>query len=241
MMEFFADLHIHSCLSPCADILMLPHLIAERLVNNNIEIASITDHNSLLNVESFEKVFKEFGIYLLPGIEIQSVEEVHILGYFENIEVALKFQNEFDNYIQKIKNQEDIMGYQLLTDENDNYIGKYDKALSFSTTLTLERASELIRKYNGIVVAAHLDKTFSAIKQLGILPDKIFDAVEVYDPRKKIMGYTNLSSSDAHYLNDIKSPKMRLLLKHRNFKEIKLAILNKKGRKVEIMNPKIKK
>lgn len=221
---YSADLHIHSCLSPCADILMLPNLVAEKLKNNGIEIASITDHNSLLNIKAFSKVFEKYGIFLIPGIEIQTEEEVHVLGYFENIEVAMKFQKEFEKYLPKIENKEELLGYQLLTNEKDEYIKKYKIALSFSCSIDLENLSKLIKKFNGICIAAHIDKTFGVINQLGIIPKNIFDAVEVFNSKNKISNYTNLSSSDAHYLNDIKASKMKICLESKTFEEFKKAI-----------------
>jgi PHP family Zn ribbon phosphoesterase len=234
MKEFYADLHIHSCLSPCADITMLPVTIAKRLVKNNIKIASITDHNSLLNIKSFHKVFERLGIFLVPGIEIQTVEEAHILGYFDSINIAKAVQKEIEDHVSPIKNNEDLMGYQLIVNDKSEYIQKYDKALSLSTNLTLEEAAQIIKKFNGICVAAHIDKTFGVIKQLGFIPDGIFDAVEVFNPKNKITGYTNLSSSDAHYLYDIKKPKMKFTIKNISFEEIKLAIKEMLGRKITL-------
>ncbi len=232
MKEFFADLHIHSCLSPCASIMMLPHLVAEKLIENNIKIVSITDHNSLLNLQSFYEVFTEFGIFLIPGVEIQTLEEVHVLGYFDTLKTANQVQNFLNKHISKIKNHEDVMGYQLLTDKHDNYVKKYENALTLSTDLNIDQVIKMIKDFNGIAIAAHIDKTFGVVKQLGFVPEGIFDAVEVYEPQNKISNYTNLSSSDAHYLNDIKKPKMKFVIEDLNFKEIELAIKGIKGRKV---------
>ncbi len=231
---YSADLHIHSCLSPCADILMLPNLIAEKLKYAGIEIASITDHNSLLNIKAFSKVFKKYQIFLIPGIEVQTTEEVHVLGYFENIEIAMKFQKEFEKYLPKIKNKEELLGYQLLTNEKDEYIEKYETALSFSSSINLENLSKLIKKFNGICVAAHIDKTFGVINQLGMIPKNIFDAVEVFKSKNKISNYTNISSSDAHYLNDIKTAKMKICIERKNFEEFKKAILSTGGRSIKL-------
>ena len=77
------DLHVHSCLSPCADITMTPRGILENL---EVGMISITDHNCCGNARTFWKVCRERKVIFLPGIEISSIEEVHILGYFENLE-----------------------------------------------------------------------------------------------------------------------------------------------------------
>ncbi|RMD59308.1 MAG: PHP domain-containing protein, partial [Nitrospirae bacterium] len=48
---FVADLHVHTCLSPCADIDMSPLRIIEKAKSKSIDIIGITDHNSSENAE----------------------------------------------------------------------------------------------------------------------------------------------------------------------------------------------
>src|SRR6056297_265164 len=97
MQCYRVDFHIHSCLSPCADITMTPNQVAKKLMENHIDWAAITDHNSTGNLKSFERVFKQSGVAFLPGIEIQTVEDIHVLGYFSDVETAQKVGEEIEN------------------------------------------------------------------------------------------------------------------------------------------------
>ena len=41
------DLHIHSCLSPCADDSMTPHNICNMAKIKGLDLIAVTDHNSM--------------------------------------------------------------------------------------------------------------------------------------------------------------------------------------------------
>lgn len=53
MSEFRAELHIHSCLSPCADDDMTPANIAGMALLAGADVAALTDHNSTDNCPAF--------------------------------------------------------------------------------------------------------------------------------------------------------------------------------------------
>ena len=48
-MQFKADMHIHSVLSPCGDIEMSPSAIVAQAKAKGLDIIGLTDHNSTLN------------------------------------------------------------------------------------------------------------------------------------------------------------------------------------------------
>ncbi|OQY08932.1 MAG: hypothetical protein B6I28_03895 [Fusobacteriia bacterium 4572_132] len=214
-MKFTADLHIHSVLSPCADLLMTMDNIFKKLKENNIRIFSITDHNSNKNSEVFQKRAKKEGLLFIPGIEIQTSEEIHILAYFPSLKDLEKVTNIVYDCLPPIKNREEIFGYQLILDEDDEFIEKDEHFLATATNLSIEDTFKLIKENNGIVVPAHLDKTSSLISNLGYIPSLNFDAFEIYikhkiDYFKKEYSLDKpiLSSSDAHIPDSIKKGKI---------------------------------
>ncbi|MBU0474879.1 MAG: PHP domain-containing protein [Bacteroidetes bacterium] len=65
-----------------------PTELIKKVNEQNINIVSITDHDSLNGLEEAIAAGEEFGIKVIPGVEISTdVEdrEVHLLGYFIDI------------------------------------------------------------------------------------------------------------------------------------------------------------
>ncbi|HNX58188.1 MAG TPA: PHP domain-containing protein, partial [Spirochaetota bacterium] len=56
-----ADLHIHSCLSPCGSLDMSPSRIVERAVESGLDVIALTDHNSALNCPALEEAARGYG------------------------------------------------------------------------------------------------------------------------------------------------------------------------------------
>ncbi|MGM0508587.1 MAG: PHP domain-containing protein [Fusobacteriota bacterium] len=219
-MRYLADLHIHSVLSPCADLLMVQENIFKKLKENNIKIFSITDHNSNGNSKVFQKRAEKEGILFIPGIEIATIEEIHILGYFKNLEDLKSVKEKIYKNLPDMKNREDIFGYQLLLDENDDFVEKEEAFLASATNIGIDEVFDIIKKNNGLAVPAHLDKTNSIISNLGYIPELEFDAFEIYIKekvqkfkKKYSLGDKILSSSDAHFPHSIKKPKLEFDLK----------------------------
>lgn len=223
-MRFKGDFHVHTCLSPCADVTMVPNEMAKRFSSCGVDWVGITDHNSCGNVKVFEKVFSKYGIKILAGIEIQSTEEVHVLGYFPSIESAEKFSELIRSHLPNIQNDPERFGYQLLVDEEDHFVGMEEKILSVSVDLDLNEVFELVRKFNGLFVYAHVNRAFGVLNQLGFIPETPpFDAIESIGD----MNYGNravFKSSDAHFLDQINSPKTEIETDKRDFDGFKMAI-----------------
>ena len=221
MQEYLLDLHIHSVLSPCADITMTPGNIINEAIKKGLNIISITDHNTDKNISSAMKIAEDKNIYMIPGIEVQSKEEIHLLSYFSNIDDLNKYSNIIYNNLPDIKNDEDNFGYQIIVDENDEFIKKEEKLLSNSTNLTIQKLVDLTHDNNGICVPSHIDRTFGLIKNLGFIPkDLDISYVEInknkslnyyYKTFPYLKRYCLLKNSDSHYLNQIK-PTMKICL-----------------------------
>ncbi|MGC9213392.1 MAG: PHP domain-containing protein [Athalassotoga sp.] len=217
------DFHVHTCLSPCADITMVPNEMAKRFSYHGIEWIGITDHNTCGNVKVFERVFSKYGITVLPGIEVQSVEEVHVLGYFESVETAEEFSKVIYSHLPDIKNDPERFGYQLFVDEEDHFTGTEEKILASSTDLHLDELFKLIKAFKGLFVYAHVERTFGVLKQLGFIPDNPpYDALETI--RKIKSDKAILKSSDAHTLDQIGTSVVKVGVNHRTFEEFKRAL-----------------
>lgn len=201
-----ADFHIHSCLSPCGDLDMSPTAIAEHLAQKNVQIAALTDHNSSLNCPAFEKTCTRNGIFPLFGMELQTIEEVHILCLFADTQSALDFGSEMYQIMPAVMNIPEKMGDQIYVDENEDIIGEVEKYLVTSADLSIDQAAARVHQLGGIVIPAHVDRpAFSLSSQLGFIPDGDWDALEVIriPSSENTLGYPLTTSSDAHYLEHI--------------------------------------
>lgn len=212
-MKLAYDLHIHSGLSPCGHKDMTPNNLVNMAFLKELKIIAVTDHNSMLNLEPVMEVANKRDILVVPGIEVTTREEVHVLCYFSTIEDGMNFQDLIYDSLANIINKEELFGEQLLFDEEDNIIGKVDKMLLGSSKYSLEEVFNIVKRYSGVLVPAHVDKSsFSILSTLGFFPDNIdIRTIEAFDlKRLKEMGnildlkkYMVLKNSDAHYLPDI--------------------------------------
>ncbi len=209
------DFHIHSCLSPCADILMTPGNIIKKALEVGLDIIAITDHNTAGNVGAALRIAADTDLLIIPGMEVESVEEVHLLCFFDNIEQLKKWDKIVDKALPDMGDDEEVFGYQLLTDEEDEYIAKEVKLLATAISLSLDEIVEKVNFLGGIVIPSHVDRLYnSIIGQLGFIPQELgISAIELSknaDPEKFLIKYPYLKdyfyivSSDSHYLQDIK-------------------------------------
>jgi PHP family Zn ribbon phosphoesterase len=240
--EFVADLHIHTCLSPCAELSMTPRDIVEKVASLGINIIAICDHNSAENVSVTRDVARKKGIQVVAGMEINSSEEVHVLGLFGNLEDVSKMQEIiYDNLPGE--NDEDTFGMQVVVNETDEVLGFNKRLLIGATSLSVNRVVDLIHSFNGLAVASHIDRDgYGIIGQLGFIPQELeFDALEISrrtrpdEARIKFASYQYLpwiSSSDAHRLEDIGKRTTSLFMHHSTFEELRLALRGAGGRKV---------
>jgi predicted metal-dependent phosphoesterase TrpH len=235
-----ADLHVHTCLSPCGDLEMSPHKIANQAKIKELDILGICDHNSAENTPALMKAAEKFDIRVLPGLEVTSQEEVHILALFDKVEPALALQDIIYAHLPG-ENDERAFGMQVIVNHRGDVLGFNKRLLIGASTLTLEEVVATIHSLNGLAVASHIDREgFSLIGQLGFIPDHLeLDALEI-SPR---MSFSEaqakfaphlpvISSSDAHFLNEIGIGTTTFLLQAGTLDEIKMAFLDTGGRKI---------
>ena len=214
MKDYYYDLHIHSCLSPCGDNDMTPNNIAGMGVVAKLDIMALTDHNTCLNCPAFFKTAENNGIVPVAGMELTTAEDIHLVCLFERLDDAMKFGEEVNSRRILIKNRTDVFGEQLIMDENDEIIGSDEHLLSNATQITVDEAPELVKSFGGICYPAHIDREANGIvATLGVFPEEpYFPCAELHDGEKTdeyVSRFPILAdkplvvSSDAHYLWDI--------------------------------------
>ena len=218
-MKYYYDLHLHSCLSPCGDDEATPDSIAGMGELNGLDIMALTDHNTAKNCPAFFKAAKRHGIIPLGGMELTTAEDIHMVCLFDILDNAMAFSEYIESRIIPIKNRTDIFGNQLICDDEDNIIGTEENLLLNATTVSLDEAPELVKSFGGVCFPAHIDRQANGILAvLGAFPEKpYFPVCEVHDSEKTheyAEGYQKriVSSSDAHYLWDIRERDMFLEL-----------------------------
>ena len=240
MKEFKADIHIHTCLSPCADLEMSPRNIIKEAKKKGLDFIGVCDHNSAENFPAMEKSADIEGIKAIGGIEITSREEVHILGLFGNKRDLFFMQEAVYSNLHGV-NDEERYGLQVVVNENDEILYFNNKLLIGATEMSVEEVVELIHKNNGIAIAAHVDREgFSIIANLGFIPEGLkLDALEIIEPSKKDKFNTGrdfifITSSDAHLINDIGKRYSCFLMEEITFEEIRKCLGKENGREVII-------
>jgi predicted metal-dependent phosphoesterase TrpH len=238
--EFKADMHIHTCLSPCADLDMSPRNIIQEAKKKGLDIIGICDHNSAENFPAVEKSASEVGIKVIGGMEITSREEVHILALFGNEQDLFLMQEEVYSQLPGI-NDEKRYGLQVVVNENDEVLSFNNKLLIGASEMSVEEVVDLIHEFNGIAIAAHVDREgFSIISNLGFIPEDLeLDALEIIKPSEidrinQGRDFVFITSSDAHFINDVGKRYTSFQMKESTFEEIRKCLSRENGRKVII-------
>ena len=217
------DLHLHSCLSPCGDEEMTPANIVGMAVVKELDVIALTDHNTCKNCPAFLAVAEDYGVVALPGMELTTTEEVHVVCLFETLEDAMAFDAYVYEHLLNIQNEETIFGAQLIMNEDDEVTGKVDKLLINATDIDFDQVAGLMEQFHGIMIPAHLDKsTTSLLSNLGFIPpDSTFGIAEIKDLKNLhrlqdahpyLKDCMIVSDSDAHYLPDIHEPVYTMLV-----------------------------
>lgn len=235
MRKVRADLHVHTCLSPCADDGMETIAIVEQAKKVGLDIIGICDHNSGENVGAMMKAGEREGLAVIPGVEVTSREEVHILGLFKTEQDLMRLQDIIYENLPG-ESDEEAFGPQLVVDEYGNVVGKNSKLLIGATTLTLEQIVDAIHRLAGLAIASHIDRQrFSLVGQLGFIPkDLKLDAIEISRPSsiEQEYDYPVITSSDAHFLQDIGRNSTCFMIEEISLGEIGQALRNEMGRMV---------
>lgn len=240
-----ADLHIHTCLSPCGDITMSPYRIVTKAREMKLDIIGICDHNSAENVQATKNVSLDKNIKVFAGMEVTTTEEVHIIALFDETRTVLDLQKQVYEHLPPGENNEALFGPQIIANELDEVEGYNKRLLITATSITLKQLVVEIHNLGGLAIASHVDReTYGIIGQLGFIPDDLeLDALEI-SPRisraealarfPEINKFPLISASDAHHLDDIAKAPTSFLLEAPTISEIRKALRNQLGRKIII-------
>lgn len=235
MLKLSYDLHIHSCLSPCGDKDMTPANIVSMAKLKNLDIIAVTDHNSCKNCAPVLKWADEYNIIAIPGMELTTREEVHVICLFKELADAMNFDAYVYEKLIKIPNNEMVFGSQDICDAEDNITGQEQNLLINATTINFNELEKLMEEFRGIYIPAHIDKNSnSLLYNLGFIPEEAhFKSAELADVTKleelaKLNPYLEkcriITDSDAHYLGNINEAVNFLNCKSRSRQEIIRAL-----------------
>lgn len=213
-MVAYVDLHIHSALSPCSESEMTPNNIVNMAWLKGLDIIAVTDHNSAENLGAVLDCAGETGITVVPGMEVETSEEIHVVCLLPDLEAAMALQTLVYEALPDRKNRQDIFGEQLVLDKEDQIIGHCDRLLLTATRLSLEEVVKTVEELGGVALPAHIDRdSYSVLSNLGAIPKELdIRTVEISKDCKEdeftelqpwMKHYRWVRSSDAHRLGDI--------------------------------------
>jgi PHP family Zn ribbon phosphoesterase len=213
MRKFRADLHVHTVLSPCADVAMIPPLIVQNALEHGIDLIAITDHNASANVSAVQQAAEGTNLTVLPGMEVQSREDVHLLTLFENLDQLKAWQEQVDKSLPDLPNQTEFFGEQFVVDETGDFIRSEPRMLLTSTNFSIDEIFERVSAMGGVVIPAHVERfSFGLFPTLGLISEKWqLLALEIsrhITPEKAIArfpalrNYELVQDGDVHQLED---------------------------------------
>jgi len=241
----WADLHIHTVLSPCAEVEMIPPLIVRRAQQLGLGLIAITDHNAAENVAAVQAAAVHSGVAVLPGMEVQTREEAHILCLFDTIEQVLGFQELIYASLPALPNRADVFGEQFVVDETGDFVRMNERLLLASSALSVNEITAATIERGGCAIAAHVDRqAFSLLGNLGFIPDDLpLAAVEIsrFTPPEQVgtrfpmlQGWPMITSGDAHRLAEMRAS-MLVTMGGPSVRELTLAFRGQDGRKVKLL------
>lgn len=209
MIKLAADLHIHSCLSPCGDMAMTPNNLVNMAYLKGLDAIAVCDHNTTRNLPACMAVAEARNLVFVPGMEVETSEEVHVITLFSRLEDAMAFGEWVYLHLPAIPNMKDFFGPQIAMDDDDEPIYEEPRMLLQSTTLSIDDIVRECRARGGVAIPSHINRTSnSLLHNLGFIPPTLaFPSLEVYNGLPidgvDLSKYHVLYNSDAHYLDAI--------------------------------------
>jgi 3',5'-nucleoside bisphosphate phosphatase len=239
---FMIDTHIHTCLSPCAELDMHPAALVDAAVRAGLDAVAVCDHNSAENAAAVQRAGFSSGLSVIPGMEITTSEEVHILGLLPDIEAAMALQSKIYRSLPG-RNDENTFGMQVIANEFAEVLGFNEHLLAGATTLTVDSVVAAIHDVDGLAVASHVDREgFGIVGQLGFIPPALpLDAIEVSPRMPMPIARTTfapkgehaiLCASDAHEPRDIARAATFVLMESVTLAELRRALTGEGGRTI---------
>lgn len=217
MIKAFYDFHIHSCLSPCGDEDMTPNNIVNMAKLLGLDVIALTDHNTCKNCPATIEAGKKAGVCVVPGMELSTSEDIHMVCLFADVNSALKFSDYVNDHRLHIENNPEIYGRQIIMNAEDEQTGEEKDLLLMATEISIESAYEAVKSFGGFCYPAHIDRdSYSVTAVLGDLTPECNHGVAgiSYDADEAMLrklysleSVKLIQSSDAHYLENMKEAK----------------------------------
>ena len=245
MNTYRAELHVHTVLSPCAGVEMIPPLIVQEALECGIHLIAVTDHNASANVGAVIEAAKGTELFVLPGMELQTKEEVHLLCLFDSLEQLAEWQKIVDTLLPEVPNKVEFFGEQFVVDASGDFIRREERLLINSVNVELEDAAKKVTALGGLAIPAHVNrKANGLIEILGLIPPG-FEALEIsrhISPEAarqnfpQLRGYPLLQSGDVHLLDGFLGTTEVEIAKP-TISEIRMALGGREGRKLTVHSP----
>jgi len=241
-----ADLHIHSVLSPCANREMIPHCIILEALGKNLDMIAITDHNACENVRISMSLGEQFGLWVIPGMEVETREEIHFLTFFPTPDYLFSFYDFLQKYFIWVPIDENIWGEEWIVDESGQIIDKKNYLLAYPLSLTVDELYDTVKNWSGVIIPSPVDhKAYSILQFLGFIPPNLdFPVLEISPSMSAekarcqlpLEKFRLVRFSDAHTLSQIGSVQTVFFMKDRTWSEFEKAIYGRDGRDVCLVN-----
>lgn len=247
---FRAELHTHTVLSPCAEVEMIPPLIIQEALDLGINLIAITDHNSTANIAAVMQAASGSGIHILPGMELQTHEEVHVLCLFDTLGQVLDFQKTVDAALPALQNNPDLFGEQFVVDATGDFIRREDRMLLTSSSLSIKQACTRVSELGGLLIPAHVNrKAFGLLPTLGFMPEELecsmvmeisrhITAEKAFETFPQLAGKVLIQSGDVHRLDEFLGVNY-FTLEQPSIRELELAFSGIRGRNFQIGQPNL--
>lgn len=238
--RFHADLHLHTVLSPCAEVEMIPPLIVQQALALGLDLIAVTDHNATHNIEAVQEAAANTPLIVWPGMEVQTREEVHVLCLFDDNARAAAWQLRVDAALPPLRNDPDHFGGQFVVDATGDFIREHAQLLLTSTAFSLEEVVAQVNDLGGVAIPCHVDRpTFSVLSQLGFVPPTLnVPALEVSARMRlteavarwpSLNGWTLIQNGDAHRLSEMIN-RTCFVMAEPNMIELRLALAHQHQR-----------
>jgi len=240
--DLAADLHLHTVASACAEPEMTPPAIAARARELCLDLIAVTDHHCVENVEAVMRAGAARGLSVLPGMEVQTREEVHVLCLFEGLDAARDWQAWVWAHLPDLPNREAFFGVQRIVDAAGTRVGTNARLLQTSVNLGFEQVLARATASGVLALPAHVDRPrYSLFANLGMVPAGVsLAAAEISrhltaaEARARFPGLAGLAliqSGDAHRLAEMTNA-TRLRVAAPTLAELRLALRGEAGRAV---------
>lgn len=208
------DLHIHSALSACAENSLSPGRLVDRASQAGITLLALTDHNASANVSPTVEAGRRHGVGVIPGIEVTTREEAHVLALFDDLDRLADWQAVVDAALPAASNRPEFFGHQIVYDAADEIVGVDERLRQVGIGLGIDAITEAVHDRGGVVIPAHVFRRRNSLtSQLGFIdPTAVYDAVEVTATEwrreqrwlgQRLAGFPVVAGSDTHFLEDV--------------------------------------